>query len=633
MTLLDIDQLVAAIDAAVHTNGPLGKTTAAGLNALLKSVASGLVAQQQSIALDLSGKADLDAGGHVPSSQLPSPVRTVQEAATLQALPRAGEAGILYLVLDTNSIYHWAGSGYAALAEPVSAATRLLLAGKQDRGEKGTANGYAGLDDTGKVPAAQLPSYVDDVLEAASFAALPSPGEGGKIYLVLDTNAEYRWSGSQYVEIGKSPLLYATTGQNTDGGMTQKAVTSALGGVADLTANKAILVKADRSKLFYTGAGTLAAVPRNSDDAIVRVFKDSQPGDYVYITAPVVMPNAGTGDQICNVKGGTFVNLSGYSITSDVRRDALGIVGPGAGDIYGGGGVVHSTSATGGSTCIWTSPSDPADYRLLDITFKTSRFGNGLYLTSGNYFHTGVLDIDGLGRNYGVHMEGVSTYELVGDLTAKGNVEAINCYGNNKVKIRNGQVKLTTANCKLGNLYNASAVELENVVVTMAPHPAGGGFTVSSPNVAITLTDCTVIGGEIVNGNCAATLVLRGATTLPLGYGVDYYAAKGMRVADERPPLPAASGGVAVAHRTSSALTFEQNAEYDPVLSGTFTVDAATKRIGAVVVVYLGPAAAAPSIPATGFQSKDAYVAGKNLMYTFKVGANGSIQYTITVLD
>lgn len=53
----------------------------------------------------------------------------------------------------------------------------------------------------GKVPAAQLPSYVDDVEEAANFAALPVTGEVGKIYITLDDNKSYRWSGSAYVNI------------------------------------------------------------------------------------------------------------------------------------------------------------------------------------------------------------------------------------------------------------------------------------------------------------------------------------------------------------------------------------------------------------------------------------------------
>jgi hypothetical protein len=54
----------------------------------------------------------------------------------------------------------------------------------------------------GKVPSSQLPSYVDDVLEFTNLSAFPTTGETGKIYVALDTNFTYRWSGSSYVQIG-----------------------------------------------------------------------------------------------------------------------------------------------------------------------------------------------------------------------------------------------------------------------------------------------------------------------------------------------------------------------------------------------------------------------------------------------
>lgn len=59
----------------------------------------------------------------------------------------------------------------------------------------------------GKIPSEQLPAYVDDVIEYANLAAFPGTGETGKIYVALDTNLTYRWSGSAYVEISKSLAL------------------------------------------------------------------------------------------------------------------------------------------------------------------------------------------------------------------------------------------------------------------------------------------------------------------------------------------------------------------------------------------------------------------------------------------
>jgi hypothetical protein len=83
--------------------------------------------------------------------------------------------------------------------------------------EKGANNGVATLGADGKVPSSQLPSFVDDVIEAANFAALPAEGEAGKIYVTLDNNKTYRWSGSAYVEISASIALGETQGTAYEG--------------------------------------------------------------------------------------------------------------------------------------------------------------------------------------------------------------------------------------------------------------------------------------------------------------------------------------------------------------------------------------------------------------------------------
>ena len=75
---------------------------------------------------------------------------------------------------------------------------------------KGASDGYAELVG-GTVPTSQLPAYVDDVLEFADEASFPTTGESGKIYVALDTNLTYRWSGSVYVEISASLVLGETS--------------------------------------------------------------------------------------------------------------------------------------------------------------------------------------------------------------------------------------------------------------------------------------------------------------------------------------------------------------------------------------------------------------------------------------
>ncbi|MFZ3118863.1 MAG: hypothetical protein WA159_11140, partial [Variovorax sp.] len=86
-----------------------------------------------------------------------------------------------------------------------TAAQGALAATAIQSSEKGAALGVATLDAGGLVPAAQLPSYVDDVLEYADLASLPGTGETGKIYVTLDDSRQYRWSGSAYTQLVASP--------------------------------------------------------------------------------------------------------------------------------------------------------------------------------------------------------------------------------------------------------------------------------------------------------------------------------------------------------------------------------------------------------------------------------------------
>lgn len=85
--------------------------------------------------------------------------------------------------------------------KPISAATQSALNSKVNTSLLGANNGIATLDANGKVPSAQLPSYVDDIIEGDTLGDFPATGESGKIYIALDTNRTYRWSGSSYTVI------------------------------------------------------------------------------------------------------------------------------------------------------------------------------------------------------------------------------------------------------------------------------------------------------------------------------------------------------------------------------------------------------------------------------------------------
>lgn len=97
---------------------------------------------------------------------------------------------------------------------------------------KGAPNGLASLNESGIIPSAQLPSYVDDVIEVDTFSNLPGIGESGKIYIVQDTNLTYRWSGTDYVEISKS-LALGETSSTAYPGDKGKATTDKLNRIPD----------------------------------------------------------------------------------------------------------------------------------------------------------------------------------------------------------------------------------------------------------------------------------------------------------------------------------------------------------------------------------------------------------------
>lgn len=105
------------------------------------------------------------------------------------------------------------------------------------RSEMGVANGVATLGGDGKVPAAQLPSYVDDVLEYDKKASFPTTGEAGKIYVAKDTNLTYRWGGSAYVEISVSLALGETSSTAYAGDKGKALATRLTTAEANITSN------------------------------------------------------------------------------------------------------------------------------------------------------------------------------------------------------------------------------------------------------------------------------------------------------------------------------------------------------------------------------------------------------------
>lgn len=170
--------------------------------------------------------------------------------------------------------------------------------------EKGAPNGVAPLNASSKIDATYLPSYVDDVLEFANLAAFPPTGETGKIYIALNTNLTYRWSGSTYVQISPSPVV-SVNGQTgavvltkSDVGLSNVDNTSDLNKPISTATQTALNAKQD--SLGFTPenvANKSTDIALGTSDTLypsqkaVKTYVDS----FVATSSPVVSVNGQTG--------------------------------------------------------------------------------------------------------------------------------------------------------------------------------------------------------------------------------------------------------------------------------------------------------------------------------------------------
>lgn len=111
---------------------------------------------------------------------------------------------------DADTVVQTETGSVRSLAK-LMADNQAHIDGKVNADQIGVAGGIAELDDSGLIPAERLPSFVDDVVEVATKAALPGVGESGKIYIVVADEShggkvsQYRWTGTQYASIMAAP--------------------------------------------------------------------------------------------------------------------------------------------------------------------------------------------------------------------------------------------------------------------------------------------------------------------------------------------------------------------------------------------------------------------------------------------
>ena len=151
----------------------------------------------------VNGYASIDGSGTIPLSEIPvGAVNTVDSVA--------GKTGDV--TLNKNDVGLSNVDNTSDANKPISTSTQAALDLKIDLSQKGASNGVATLNGSGLIPAIQLPSFVDDVLEFADLASFPVTGETGKIYVALDTSFTYRWGGSSYILLENGAAIWGNIG-------------------------------------------------------------------------------------------------------------------------------------------------------------------------------------------------------------------------------------------------------------------------------------------------------------------------------------------------------------------------------------------------------------------------------------
>lgn len=350
------------------------------------------------------------------------------------------------------------------------------------------------LDESGKIPASQLPSYVDDVLEYNNKSSFPATGETGKIYVDLSTNLTYRWSGTTYVEISPSIALGETSTTAYAGNKGKQTADNLAAHIAD---NVRHITTEEREKWNTATVISMFTAPE----------KHGAVGDGIADDTNAV--------QAAINEGGTIILSQKYRVTKTINITKSYTTIQGTGMIYGDlttDGVILS----GYSANVSPVQIDHVTIRDISITQNSANarkhtgisFSHEIQTSVSSYGFMDILidgvSIEGL-TNRGIQIHG-GTYQQTG--MTRPYVTMQNCYISRCGGIGICQSKVITkiiaCTVRLSGLEN---ITIDNgcwqcIVADCTLHLANGGCG----NIGIDQCDrCVIIGNHIVNFDYSAS--------------------------------------------------------------------------------------------------------------------------------
>ena len=375
----------------------------------------------------------------------------------------------------------------------------------------------------GLIPSSYLPSYVDDVIEAANLASFPKTGESGKIYVALDTNLTYRWSGTTYVEISPSLALgeTATTAYAGNKGKANataiaalRAITisagTGLSGGGNLTANRTISLKVATTealggikvgnRLSIDDDGVLSATYTYTlPTASATVLGGVKVGTTLAIASGVLNLKAtGTAGTYFKVTtdaygrvtaGSNPTTLAGFGITDGVN----------AVTVSGSGNAVTSASISGHKITL-TKGTTFLTKAAFDDLFEKVNIG------------TSAAPVYAIKAKYGLYTEQFLSSMGLAQGSGGGGGSDLDVYGYS-------DLGGTFDDKNLGNTFNAYTInDINSRVVNLE---GGAAVTVTTSGTGTVVTGVTKAGTVITvtKSNLAFGSITGKPTTLA-GYGI-----------------------------------------------------------------------------------------------------------------